>query len=69
MTTAGDDKTLRLWDLFTAQERLTLKGHTDSLWCLAFSPDGRILTSASADGAVNLWEAAKDEETVIANAR
>jgi WD40 repeat protein len=31
---------------------------------MAFSPDGKTLASGSADGAVNLWLAAKDEDTL-----
>ena len=32
----------------------TLRGHTGWVWSVAFSPDGRTLASASADGAVKL---------------
>jgi WD40 repeat protein len=34
----------------------TLKGHTASVWGVAFSPDGQFLASGSFDGTVRLWK-------------
>ncbi len=40
---------VRLWQVADAQPFLTLKGHTDLVWSVAWSPDGKILVSGSSD--------------------
>jgi WD40 repeat protein len=43
-----------VWDAATGQETLTLKGHTDSVSSVAFSPDGKRLASGSWDQTVKV---------------
>lgn len=62
LATASFDRTVRVWDVATAQEVLQLDGHSGKVHCLAFSSDGRILASGGetphGSGEIYLWHAA-----------
>jgi WD40 repeat protein len=61
VVTAGDDDTIRVWDVTTGKQRLRIGpvgGGNMSIRALALSPDGTRLVSASMrDDSVYLWDA------------
>jgi WD40 repeat protein len=70
LASGGRDKTLRVWNLNTIGNynsispssrvigeglMYTFTGHSDSINCVAISPNGKILVSGSEDCAIALW--------------
>jgi WD40 repeat protein len=57
------DKTARVWDLASGQCTATLEGHSKSVQSVAFSPDGRLLATASDDKTARVWDLASGQCT------
>jgi WD40 repeat protein len=55
------DHTVKLWSPATGAESRILRGHTEQVNATVFSPDGKILATASSDKTVRLWDPATGE--------
>jgi WD40 repeat protein len=58
------DNAVRLWDLRTGKLLGLCTGHKQSVWSIAFSPDGRTLATASDDSTLKLWNVATLQEVI-----
>jgi hypothetical protein len=61
--------TAKVWDAISGQELLTLRGHTSSVYGLAFSPDGKRLATASDDDTVQVYALDIDDLLGLARKR
>ncbi|PQK09533.1 hypothetical protein BB8028_0001g16030 [Beauveria bassiana] len=65
LASASDDRTVRIWDPAKSNTMKILRGHTDWIFAIAFSHDGKQLASASRDDTVRLWDAATGSELCL----
>jgi WD40 repeat protein len=57
IVSAGDDKTVQVWEAITGDHLFTYTGHADRVNAVAWSPDSKLIASASSDSTVQVWEA------------
>ena len=57
----GDNKAVQLWDAVSGKNKATFTDHSDSVFTVAYSPNGTSLVSGSKDGTILLWDAVTGE--------
>ncbi|MGD9229948.1 MAG: caspase family protein [Desulfobacterales bacterium] len=56
VVSGSQDNTVKVWDVTSGREIVTLKGHKNMVWSVDFSPDGNFVISGSRDGFLILWD-------------
>ena len=62
LASAGEYRTIRVWEVAAAHCVAVLTGHTDSVFSAVFHPDGKRLVSAGRDRAIWLWDLTTGQE-------
>ena len=50
------DRSVRIWDTFTGQVKMVLKGFKDWVDAVKYSPDGSCLAAGSSDNTIHVWK-------------
>ena len=66
IVSGSDDNMLRLWDAGSGKPiGEPLKGHTNSVLSVAFSPDGKRIVSGSDDSTLRRWPTPEAMEAIV----
>lgn len=64
LATGSYDMTIKIWDLTTLTEKLTLKGHTDQMFSFSWSPCGVYCATVSKDGKIRIYKPRDSPEPI-----
>jgi len=56
LASGGDDNIVKLWEVESGEERVSLRGHGKGIASLVYSTDGRRLFTGGRDGTVRAWD-------------
>lgn len=55
LASAGDDRTVRIWNAITGEQMGVLEGHDDWVRDITWHPEGEMLASSGDDRTVRIW--------------
>lgn len=62
LVTSGQDRIIRIWDVYERQQKLQIQGHGLDIYSVGFNRIGSQVLSSSADGTARLWTLANTRE-------
>lgn len=60
-----DNHIIQIWSAETDKTIMELSGHQKEIFAISFSPDGKLLASASGDGSTRLWEVETGKQVAL----
>lgn len=67
MASAGEDRSIMLWDIASGKRIKKLTGHTGFIYSLSFSADSGVLVSGGADSTVCVWDVNTENTSAMAS--
>lgn len=67
MASAGEDRSIMLWDIASGKRIKKLTGHTGFIYSLSFSADSGVLVSGGADSTVCVWDVNTENTSAVAS--
>nr|CAI5857098.1 unnamed protein product [Callosobruchus analis] len=64
LATGSYDMTIKIWDLTTLTEKITLKGHVDQMFSFAWSPCGSFCATVSRDSKVRVYKPRQSDHPI-----
>lgn len=65
LATAGNDKTVRIWNVKDGRLQLVMKGHAAKVNSVVFTPDGTQVISADSVGEIRFWDAKTGRQLAV----
>jgi len=64
IASASEDQTVQVWDAATGSNPIIYHGHTDYVFAVAWSPDGKLIASGGRDKTVQVWPVPQGAQVV-----